>query len=197
MGPTWVLSDPCGPHVIPINLAIRAGYGLLFMSGVHFLFHTQYIPVVLARHMPILSIYLKVTPLVLGLSYKCFCANETTLIDINHSMIIQRKLSTVKQNTTKRCTIHSKTKHNKTMHISYILYLQQCCHETCQGEMTQISWLEILEILEEDVLTDIEIAPGKSSANDHHFQPRTDHMCYAICFLIWPYPSHGLRPFAN
>ena len=24
MGPTWVLSAPCGPHVGPINLAVRA-----------------------------------------------------------------------------------------------------------------------------------------------------------------------------
>ena len=24
MGPTWVLSDPDGPHVVPMNLAIRA-----------------------------------------------------------------------------------------------------------------------------------------------------------------------------
>ena len=27
MGPTWVLSDPDGPHVGPMNLAIRAKYG--------------------------------------------------------------------------------------------------------------------------------------------------------------------------
>ena len=26
MGPTWVLSDPDGPHVGPMNLAIRVGY---------------------------------------------------------------------------------------------------------------------------------------------------------------------------
>ena len=33
MGPTWVLSAPCGPHVDPINLAIRVW---LWCVGHHF-----------------------------------------------------------------------------------------------------------------------------------------------------------------
>ena len=33
MGPTWVLSAPCGPHIDPINLAIRVW---LWCVGCHF-----------------------------------------------------------------------------------------------------------------------------------------------------------------
>ena len=32
MGPTWVLSTPCGPHVGPINLAIRAIKGAVVLD---------------------------------------------------------------------------------------------------------------------------------------------------------------------
>ena len=32
MGPTWVLSAPDGPHVGPMNLAIKANYGLMIST---------------------------------------------------------------------------------------------------------------------------------------------------------------------
>ena len=37
MGPTWGRQDPCGPHVGPMNLAIRAGndhYGSLLQTEI-------------------------------------------------------------------------------------------------------------------------------------------------------------------
>ena len=41
MGPTWVLSAPDGPHVGPMNLAIRATYERLHSSGNYTIIHTN------------------------------------------------------------------------------------------------------------------------------------------------------------